>query len=175
MSVARARAIYDAAMDKLRVRPMTEDEFATLRSRLVREYAAEHVRAGNWTPDEAEARAAAQTDELLPQGLGTPRVLWLVAETTAGKPIGHVWIGPKPHGGDATGAWIYSIEIDPDERAKGFGRLLLAAAETEAERLGYSSIGLNVFGPNTIARNLYESSGYEIASLQMRKPLTASR
>jgi ribosomal protein S18 acetylase RimI-like enzyme len=33
------------------------------------------------------------------------------------------------------------------------------------------TIGLNVFGPNTAARNLYESAGYEIASLQMHKEL----
>lgn len=149
---------------------MTEAEFEVLKTRLVREYAADHVRAGNWTAEEAQARAADQTGELLPQGLRTPGVSWLVAETDAGKPIGHVWIGRRPQG-DATSAWIYSIEIDPDERAQGYGRALLAAAETEAARLGFTSLGLNVFGPNTIARNLYESSGYEVASLQMRKEL----
>ena len=35
------------------------------------------------------------------------------------------------------------------------------------------AIGLNVFGPNTVARNLYESAGYEVATLQMHKQLSA--
>jgi len=56
-------------MGNLVVRPMTSAEFEAFRSRLVREYAAAHVRAGNWTADEAEARSAEQTAELLPQGV----------------------------------------------------------------------------------------------------------
>ena len=47
----------------------------------------------------------------------------------------------------------------------------MLAAERWATEHGGSRIALNVFGPNTIARNLYESSGYEVASLQMRKEL----
>ena len=139
-------------------------------ARLVSEYAAEHVHAGNWNEEEAEARAAVQTDELLPEGIRTPGVLWLVAETAQGEPIGHVWVGPQPRPG-AEGAWIYSIEIDPAQRGKGYGRALLDAAEKEAARHGFAAIGLNVFGPNTVARNLYESAGYEVSSLQMRKEL----
>jgi ribosomal protein S18 acetylase RimI-like enzyme len=149
---------------------MTSSEFEVLRARLIREYAADHVRAGNWNEEEAEARAAAQTDELLPQGVETQGVLWFVAETPEAKPIGHVWVGPQSRPG-SKGAWIYSIEIDPDERGKGYGRALLDAAEQEAAHHGFSSIGLNVFGPNTVARSLYESAGYEVASLQMRKDL----
>ncbi|MGA2528509.1 MAG: GNAT family N-acetyltransferase [Acidimicrobiales bacterium] len=157
-------------MDELRVRPMSASEFEVLRARLISEYAAEHVRAGNWNEEEAEARAAAQTDELLPEGVKTPGVLWLVAETKAGESIGHVWVGPQPRPG-AKGAWIYAIEIDPGQRGKGYGRALLDAAEKEAARHGFTAIGLNVFGPNTVARNLYESAGYEVSSLQMHKEL----
>jgi hypothetical protein len=36
------------------------------------------------------------------------------------------------------------------------------------------AIGLNVFGPNTVARTLYESAGYQVASLQMHKALSPS-
>jgi ribosomal protein S18 acetylase RimI-like enzyme len=39
---------------------------------------------------------------------------------------------------------------------------------------GAEEIGLNVFGQNTVARSLYESSGYEISSLQMRKWLAGT-
>ena len=84
-----------AGMEDLVVRPMTRDEFEVIFSRLVREYAADHVRAGNWTEDEAET-AAEQTEELLPQGVDTPGMLLLVAETPSGEPIGHVWVGLAP-------------------------------------------------------------------------------
>ena len=158
-------------MNNLVVRPMTSAEFESFRDRLVREYAAEHVRAGNWRREEAEARAAEQTDELLPKGAETPGVLLLMAETAAGEQVGHVWIGLERRQGP--GAWIYSIEIAPGQRGKGYGRALLELAEQETARHGVDAIGLNVFGPNTVARNLYESAGYETVSLQMHKQLLA--
>jgi len=34
-----------------------------------------------------------------------------------------------------------------------------------------TSIALNVFGPNTVARSLYESLGYEIQNIGMKKVL----
>ena len=40
-------------MPEIRTRPMTTTEWDALRAGLVREYAAEHVRAGNWTEEEA--------------------------------------------------------------------------------------------------------------------------
>jgi ribosomal protein S18 acetylase RimI-like enzyme len=157
-------------MDKLSVRPMTAAEFEAIRAGMIREYAAEHVRAGNWSADEAEARATAQTDELLPQGVDSPDMFLLTAIDPEDVQVGHVWVGLKrPFGG--SGAWVYDIEIDPSQRGKGFGRALLQAAEEEALRRGVTTMGLNVFGPNNVARSLYESAGYEVASLQMRKEL----
>ncbi len=152
---------------------MTSSEFETFRARLVRDYAAEHIKAGNWAQAEAETRSAEQTDELLPKGVDTPGMLLLVAETSDGKPVGHVWVALERRPG-SPGAWIYAIEIAADQRGKGFGRSLLLAAEQEAARRGEATIGLNVFGPNTVARNLYESAGYEVVSLQMRKQLAPS-
>jgi ribosomal protein S18 acetylase RimI-like enzyme len=157
-------------MENLRVRPMTPGEFAAFRSRLVREYAAEHVAAGNWTEEEAHDRSTKEHDELLPQGVDTPGVLLLMAETADGEIVGHVWVGLERRPG-IPGAWIYSIEVEPDKRGKGYGRALLAAGEREAALRGVKTIGLNVFGPNAVARHLYESAGYEVASLQMRKEL----
>ena len=158
-------------MDKITVRPTTRDEFESIRSRMIREYAAEHVRAGNWSEEEAEARSTAQTDELLPHGVDSPGMLMLTALGPGGEQVGYVWVGLNRPFGSAGGAWIYNIEINPDERGKGYGRLLLEAAEQETARCGETSIGLNVFGPNAVARSLYESAGYEVTSLQMRKEL----
>ncbi len=161
-----------AAMDELQLRSMTAAEFETYRARLVPEYAAEHVRAGHWTADQAETLAAAQVDDLLPAGPDTPGMLVRIASTAGGEPVGLVWVGldrPRPGA-----AWIYDIEVNAEHRGKGYGRALLRAAEQEAARQGSQAIGLNVFGPNTVARRLYESSGYQVTAMNMRKELGAS-
>ena len=84
--------------------------------------------------------------------------------------MGHVWVGPRtpPR---LPGRVDLRHRDRTHERGKGYGRALLRAAERETARHGVRTIGLNVFGPNTVARNLYESAGYEVASLQMHKEL----
>jgi len=57
---------------------------------------------------------------------------------------------------------------------QGFGRQLLAALETEIAGHGCTTIGLNVFADNGIARQLYESAGYEVTSMHMRKRVAAA-
>jgi hypothetical protein len=59
-------------MSELQIRSMTSAEFAAYRERCIRDYAAEQVRAGNWNSSQAEALAAKQTDDLLPDGVDTP-------------------------------------------------------------------------------------------------------
>jgi ribosomal protein S18 acetylase RimI-like enzyme len=150
----------------LRVRAMRQEEFRLYRQRAVGEYAAENIRAGNWNPEEAEERAARETNELLPDGVDTAGMVLLVGET-AGGVVGLVWVGAAPAG--RSGWWIYDIEVVPAQRGRGYGRALLEAAEREAQLRGAESIGLNVFGGNDAARGLYESSGYEVAATHMRK------
>ena len=158
----------------IHTRAMTSSEFEALRSRMIREYAAEHVAAGNWTVEVAEDRATEQTDQLLPQGVDTPGVLMLVAETLDGKVVGHLWLALQRQPGIGGGAWIYDIEIVPEHRGHGYGRALLEAAEEASARHGVDSIGLNVFGTNLVARDLYQSAGYTVSTMQMRKVLRST-
>ena len=171
LRVRLTEAGQNMRMQEISTRPMTPAEFDSLRARLVREYAAEHVAAGNWTPEVAEYRAAEQTDQLLPQGVETPGTVMLMAETSEGEAVGFLWLALERHPGLGGGAWIYDIEILPKYRGQGFGRALLAAAEAEAVVRGVDSIGLNVFGTNSIARGLYESAGYRVSSMQLKKEL----
>jgi ribosomal protein S18 acetylase RimI-like enzyme len=160
------------AMDQLQLRPMAAEEFGAYRARLVPAYAAEHVRAGHWAADQAETLAAGQVDDLLPAGPDSPGMLLLVASTPGGEPVGLVWVAlDRPRPGEA---WIYDIEVDSGHRGQGYGRALLQAAEQEAARHGSKAIGLNVFGTNTVARRLYETSGYQVTAMNMRKELGAS-
>jgi GNAT superfamily N-acetyltransferase len=129
---------------------MTTEEFVAYRERAITEYAAEHVRAGNWNASEAQDLAAKETDDLLPAGLDTPGMLLLVSETESAGLIGIVWVELQHR--HTTGAWIYDIQVVPEQRGRGYGRALLSAAEREARKHGVKSIALNVFGGNAIAR-----------------------
>jgi len=148
---------------------MTHEEFVAYRARAIREYASEHVRAGNWSQEDAELRAAEETDGLLPRGVDTPRMILLVGETTGGV-VGLVWVGPAPQ--ERAGWWIYDIQVVSEQRGRGYGRALLEAAEREVRARGGDALGLNVFGGNDVARRLYESTGYEVAATLMRKRLS---
>jgi hypothetical protein len=64
--------------------------------------------------------------------------------------------------------------IDAQHRGRGYGCLLLSEAEKQARRQGARTMGLHVFGTNKVARALYESAGYEVAQLDMRKLLVDS-
>lgn len=149
---------------------MTQPEFAVFRAELISSYARDRAQAGEWAPEVAEQRAAAETDGLLPGGLATSGMLLMTAQTPAGEQVGSVWVALRL-GEPGGSAWIYDIVVAPQRRGQGYGRALLAAAEQEAARHGARAIALNVFGTNAVARSLYESAGYEITALQMRKPL----
>jgi ribosomal protein S18 acetylase RimI-like enzyme len=68
--------------------------------------------------------------------------------------------------------WIYDIVVDPEFRGTGLGRPTLRAAEDYVVAHGGTRIGLNVFGPNAVARHLYDAVGYEVMSVQMMKDLS---
>src|SRR6266571_3639782 len=82
-----------AAMEELVLRAMTTVEFDAYRARCIPEYAEDHVRAGDWSAEQAEGLAARQIDELLPAGPATPGMLLLSAETADGGSLGLVWPG----------------------------------------------------------------------------------
>ena len=157
-------------MEELQLRPMTEDEFDAYRARIIPDYAATRVGAKDWEADEAASLAAKAMDDLLPAGLDTPGMLLRTAETPDGHVLGHLWLAVNRP--DSPGrAWIYYIDIVQEHRGKGYGHTLLQAAERESARHGAKIIGLNVFATNTVARSLYDASGYAITSIAMRKEL----
>jgi ribosomal protein S18 acetylase RimI-like enzyme len=150
---------------------MTQEEFSSYRRRAISSYAAELAGSGARTAAQAEQQAAKETDTALPDGADTAGMALLVGESD-GEVVGLVWVGPAPEG--RAGWWIYDIEVVPAQRGRGYGRALLEAAEREAQRRGGHSIGLNVFGGNEVALSLYQSSGYQVAAMQMQKRFAPS-
>jgi len=74
-------------------------------------------------------------------------------------------------GSDPLMAWVFEIEIEAPFRGRGYGRAAMRLAEGEARARGMTSLGLNVHGQNMVARSLYESLGYEVTAMQLKKPV----
>ncbi len=88
----------------------------------------------------------------------------------AGRAVGTMWIAQGPE--SDPGTWfIYDIVIDEDQRGRGLGRGAMEAAERLAGDAGATRLSLNVFGPNTVARALYESLGYSVMATSMFKAI----
>jgi ribosomal protein S18 acetylase RimI-like enzyme len=147
---------------------MTDAAYAAWRERSVREYAAEHVKSGGWTAEEAPAMAEAQFAQIMPNGLATPgQFLWTVRDAT-GADAGILWVGTERRPGHA---FIYDIEIDDERRGQGLGTAAMLALEEWARAAGIETIGLHVFGHNTGAWQLYKRLGYIETNVQMEKRL----
>lgn len=151
-----------------------EEREAFLESQ-VREYADEKSRAGLWTQEESLPKAEEDIRRLLvADGLRAHRFLKGVLER---RTVGWVWVGPVP--GSTPGSmsrWLYQITVEEALRGLGHGRALLAATEAYLRARGVRELRLNVFAWNQVARRLYETAGYAIASrsragLEMRKRL----
>ena len=89
--------------------------------------------------------------------------LVLVAEE-AGRVVGFTVVGPAQ---DPEGAGeLYAINVDPDHWGTGVGRTLLAAAQAELTRLGYTEAVLWVLPHNASARRFYEVAGWITDGIQ---------
>jgi GNAT superfamily N-acetyltransferase len=152
----------------VRLEPMTPATYEEWRDRSITGYAAENVRSGRWTADEALAEATQQFLELLPDGIATARqFLWTVGAED-GSDVGILWVGTERRPGQA---FIYDIEMAESRRGEGFGTATLLALEDWCRANGISSVGLHVFGHNEGAWRLYKRMGYSETSVQMEKRL----
>jgi len=134
------------------------------------EYIDERMAAGD-SLAEAEANASTSMDRMFPAGAPAPgqfvgRVL------LGGKRVGELWIGPV--GSDPARWWVWRVTVDDGVRGRGYGRKTMQLAEEFARANGATSIGLNVFARNEVARSLYTSLDYLETSVQMRKALDSS-
>ena len=150
------------------IRPLREDEYDAFIGRGIAFYVNDMVAAGV-ERDVAEAKAANDLPQILPQGLTTPDH-YMYAIEDEGRFAGYLWLCDRD-GELGHSLFVYAIEIDEEFRRRGLGRAAMVFAEEEAKRLGIAKIALNVFGGNEIARRLYLSLGYRETAIHMEKPV----
>jgi len=152
------------------LRPMTPAEYGQWVSSMEDGYAAGIAGSGSMSADAARAKARTETTQLLPDGLATEgQLLFRVVAGEQG--VGWLWLATPHSVRDPGMAWVYDISVDETCRGRGYGKQIMLLAEREARAHGMTSIGLNVFGQNTVARSLYDSLGYQVTSQQMKKTL----
>lgn len=81
----------------------------------------------------------------------------LLVGTVDGRVVGTVMAGYEGHRG-----WINYLAVDPNERAAGHGRALMAAAERRLRELGCPKINLQVRATNPDAIAFYEGIGFVV-------------
>ena len=154
--------------DDLQVRPLRADEFGAWSHHVTAEYARDISENGDTPPDIARRQADDDMARILPEGLATEGH-FINALVLDDEVVGTLWLAKRDAGRPAI--FIYDIEIAAEHRGRGLGRAAMLLAEREAKALGIHRIELNVFGGNTVARNLYRSLGYVERAVQMGKDL----
>jgi ribosomal protein S18 acetylase RimI-like enzyme len=69
--------------------------------------------------------------------------------------VASVLVGHDGHRG-----WVYYVTVDPDHRFKGYGRVIMTAAEDWLRARGIEKLQLMVRGDNVKVRAFYESLDY---------------
>jgi ribosomal protein S18 acetylase RimI-like enzyme len=157
---------YDVAM--LELVDKSPDDIVHWVPAMFASYVEERVGAGE-SRESAWGAASTQQEQLFPGGVPAKgqHVMNLVLD---GQAVGVLWIG-RPLGASADTWFVFYVEVDEAHRGQGLGKDAMLAAERWATEHGGSRIALNVFGPNTVARSLYDSLGYQVLATGMYKDL----
>jgi len=153
----------------LKLIPMTATEYEVFLERTIPEYAEDKIRAGVWAESEALEQSRREFSADLPQGLQTKNQ-YLYTLYNGTQAVGLIWLRANMDRPMKSG-FVLELYVDEKQRGKGYGRQAMLLIEQRARELGLKSIGLHVFGPNEIARHLYESIGYEVTSVNMSKTI----
>ena len=145
---------------------MQQEDFERFRERAIREYAADHVRNGNWPAEGAVERSKKVFENYLPDGIQTKdQYLYSIVDESGNK-LGALWVQVK----QGT-AFIFDFVIDEAFRGKGYGKQALAAMDEKLRSMKVESVALHVFGDNITAQELYKKAGFQITDIQMKKTL----
>jgi ribosomal protein S18 acetylase RimI-like enzyme len=85
-----------------------------------------------------------------------------------GEKVGMLWMG-RPFDADPDTWFVFNVEVEESRRGQGLGREIMLMAESWTREHGGKKIVLNVFGPNVVARSLYDALGYTVMATNMLK------
>ncbi len=156
----------------IRLAPMSQSDFEVYLESAIDQYAQEHVRAGNWSPDQARKLSEDSYHHLLPDGVATPdQYLFTIEDQALGEKVGMLWFAVEERV-EAPRVFLYDIRIEEAYRRRGHATEALQALEARVRGLGVTRNTLHVFGQNDAAQAMYEKLGYQVTDLRMSKTLS---
>lgn len=148
---------------------MNKQTFKVFYEESLIEYAAEHVKSGDWEKGESIERARTEFEKILPEGLNTSNQ-YLLSVLYNNMDIGHLWLyifDVK----EQKKCFIYDIKIKDTYRGQGLGTKAMECIEDYCKNKDVASIALHVFGHNKRAVSLYNKMGFETTNYRMEKKL----
>ncbi|ALS74105.1 hypothetical protein AUC31_02020 [Planococcus rifietoensis] len=152
---------------KIEMQPMSEEEFDQFMAFLIPDYAKD-LSENYMIPEDAameESRALMAKLFLNKQNTEGQSVCHVVS-MEEDKVVGSLWYNIEP---STNKAYIYHILIGEEYRKQGMATAVLQKLEEDMRNRGVTSMGLNVFGTNPHAYELYEKMGYRVQSTSMGK------
>ena len=145
---------------------LKEDEFPEYWRYSIESGMHDMQRAGFFDKDMTYEEAEKHFKKYLPNGLKTPghHIMHILNN---GSVVGNIWF--EIRSGSLREAYLWDIIIFREYRGKGYGRQSMMELESFVKKEGVRRISLNVFPFNTVARNLYQTSGYQEAAITMMK------
>lgn len=147
---------------------MSDSEYNSWELRSKESYAADKMKANDFTKEEANKVATDDFARLLPLGQKSEDNFLFSAKDDSVNLVGFVWFGVRG-AADNKRAFIYDIIVEEQYRGKGYGRQIMLLLEQEVKKQGLGRVGLHVFGFNKVAISLYQSLGYTTTDLVMEK------
>ena len=96
------------------------------------------------------------------------QTLRVVRDAERGADVGFVWYGCLD-AAPSEARTVHHLVIRRDERGKGYGAAALRAVEEDLRRAGVTRLDLEVSPDNPPALSVCQSSGFEEASIRLRK------
>jgi ribosomal protein S18 acetylase RimI-like enzyme len=74
--------------------------------------------------------------------------------------VGDAIVATTMLGNDGHRGWVYYVAVDPNHRGKGYGRVIMHAAENWLHAAGIAKLQLMVRPDNKDVKDFYQSLGY---------------
>ena len=151
--------------------PMNASEYESFMDMSMRLQAQDHVIAGHWKAEEADAKMIELKERFLPDGLYTPNHFFfsLIPDDEEEK-VGSLWFAVMEQEGKRF-LFVFDIIISPEYRRHGYATQAFLQMEEKAKEMNISMIVLNVAKHNPNARAMYEKLGYIGETEEMVKML----
>lgn len=151
------------------LRPVNDAAYADLIEGVRERFIDSRMRGSKFTEEKAVRLIDKELAGILPNSKETlGHFFFEIFDGNTDTKIGIAWLFIQY---DTNSSFLFDIYLEQSARGKGLGRSTLTVIESFVKLEGASTLSLNVFAENNIARSLYQSSGFQEVNIDMIKEL----